>query len=113
MSEFPIEDGNSFLSPIATNSMPLNSYTPYAEEKRDREDNSEAREPKKKKQKKAKRIDLQEEETLEWEKGVNTGIGNMDSNLLADYVAQRTKHFAADLSAVELEDRRIPGINGI
>ena len=43
------------------------------------------------------------------ENGVNTAIGNLDSHLLADYVAQKTKMFDDNLTMVELEERRIPG----
>ena len=41
--------------------------------------------------------------------GINTAISKMDTRLLADYVAQRTKRFGDDLSVVELEDLYIPG----
>ncbi|KAL8896485.1 MAG: hypothetical protein Q9192_003078 [Flavoplaca navasiana] len=40
--------------------------------------------------------------------GINTAISKMDTRLLADYVAQRTKRFGDDLSVVELEDLYIP-----
>ncbi len=49
------------------------------------------------------------DEYLDLEQGLNTAIGNLDSRLLADYVAQREKRFGQDLSMVELEDRLIPG----
>ncbi|KAL8985561.1 MAG: hypothetical protein Q9205_000763 [Flavoplaca limonia] len=42
--------------------------------------------------------------------GINTAISKMDTRLLADYVAQRTKRFGDDLSVVELEDLYIPEI---
>ena len=42
-------------------------------------------------------------------KGVNPGIARMDGALLADHVARQTQRFEKDLSAVELEDLRIPG----
>lgn len=41
--------------------------------------------------------------------GVNTSISKLDPQLSADYVAQKVKRFEKDLSAVELEDRYIPG----
>ena len=40
----------------------------------------------------------------------NPAIAGLSSQLLADHVAQRTKRFAPELSAVELQDRYIPGI---
>ncbi|KAL8733614.1 MAG: hypothetical protein Q9166_002023 [cf. Caloplaca sp. 2 TL-2023] len=41
-------------------------------------------------------------------KDINSAIGRMDSRLLADYVAQRTKRFGQDLSLVELEEMHVP-----
>jgi protein CMS1 len=41
--------------------------------------------------------------------GLNLGLGRMDSQMLVDYVAQRTKQFEPDLSPVELEDRYLSG----
>jgi protein CMS1 len=40
---------------------------------------------------------------------INKSFAHMDSQLLADYVAQRTRKFESDLSSVELEDRYISG----
>ena len=48
-------------------------------------------------------------EDLDLSVGVNRSFAYMDSQLLADYVAQRTKKFESDLSSVELEDRYISG----
>lgn len=42
-------------------------------------------------------------------KGINPAIARMDGALLADHVARQTQRFEKDLSAVELEDLRIPG----
>jgi protein CMS1 len=42
------------------------------------------------------------------EKGVNHAIAHMDSNLMADHIAQRTKRFKPDLSLVEAEDLHVP-----
>lgn len=49
--------------------------------------------------------------TLDLEQGINTAIGQMDSRLLADWVAQQIRRFAPDLSMVELEDQYLPGMN--
>lgn len=80
-------------------------------EKRNRDDVINAGVPRKKKRTKAKRKDIYEHETLDLENGINLAIGNMSSSMLADYVVQRTKRLAPDLSTLELEDRRIPGID--
>ena len=52
-----------------------------------------------------------DDEILDLERGINTAIGQMDSRLLADWVAQQVKRFAPDLSMVELEDQYLPGMN--
>lgn len=57
-------------------------------------------------QKKRKVVDNDE---LDLEAGINTSFANMDSQLLADYVAQKTRKFESELSSVELEDRYISG----
>ena len=54
-----------------------------------------------------------EDERLDLEHGLNLAIGKLDSRLQADYVAQRTKRFSSELSLVELEDRHIPGTDGV
>lgn len=46
----------------------------------------------------------QDESLLDTEAGVNLGIAAMDSQLLADYLAQKTSRFGSDLSPVELAD---------
>ena len=51
-----------------------------------------------------------EDESLDSEQGLNTALGKLDCRLLADYVAQRTKRFAPDLSMIEMEDRYLPGM---
>lgn len=50
-----------------------------------------------------------EEHDLDLSVGINKSFAHMDSQLLADYVAQRTRKFESDLSSVELEDRYISG----
>lgn len=60
------------------------------------------------KKKKFKKIQGDEDETLDLEQGVNTSIGKYDNRLLADFVAQRAKRFDPALTLVELEDRHIP-----
>ena len=62
---------------------------------------------------KANKARPDEDQNLDLGLGLNLAIGKLDSRLLADYVAQRTKRFATDLSHVELEDEHIPGISCI
>ncbi|EOD44670.1 Replication regulator protein [Neofusicoccum parvum] len=82
------------------------SPSPGTGGKRKREDDSKlSKRAKKLKTKKPKNVD---NEDLSEELGLNLAIGRMDSKLLADYMAQRTKRFEPDLSMVELEDRYVP-----
>ncbi|TKA23652.1 hypothetical protein B0A50_06488 [Salinomyces thailandicus] len=78
-------------------------------EKRKREDDAKPeskRAAKKRKQtKKPKDVD---DGALDTELGVNHAIAHMDSGLLADHLAQRTKRFQPNLSAVEAEDMHVP-----
>ncbi|KAI5249501.1 hypothetical protein E4T43_00920 [Aureobasidium subglaciale] len=86
--------------------------------KRKREDGDEdeapatqtkaAKRKKAKNAKKAKQPKDIEEDALDLELGVNHAIAHMDSQLLADHVAQRTKRFHTELSVMELEDMHIP-----
>jgi protein CMS1 len=46
----------------------------------------------------------QDDSLMDTEMGVNTGIGFMDPQLMADHLGQRTTRFASDLSSVELAD---------
>lgn len=84
--------------------------------KRDRVNSNDASTQKPRESKKRKRTlpkIYEENEMLDLETNINTAIGKMDSDLLADYIARSTKRFAGDLSLVELEDRRIPGMTSI
>jgi protein CMS1 len=76
--------------------------------KRDPEaEQTSKRAAKKQKSKKKKTVD---EDELDVEQGVNNAFSHMDSQLLADYLAQRTRQYEGDLSTVELEDKYIPGM---
>lgn len=80
-----------------------------AEDELGREEPSKtAKKSKKKRPKKPKDID---DEALDSELGLNHAIGHMDSQLLADHIAQRTRRFQPDLTEVEAEDARISGIH--
>jgi protein CMS1 len=61
---------------------------------------------KKRKTKKAKEA---QDDELDVEAGINNAFSHMDNQLLADYVAQRTRKYESDLSSIELEDKYIPG----
>ncbi|KAI7087064.1 hypothetical protein KC356_g4510 [Hortaea werneckii] len=83
--------------------------TTQTSSKRKREDDAKPeskRAAKKRKQtKKPKDVD---DDALDLEQGVNHAIAHMDSQLMADHVAQRTKRFQPNLSLVEAEDAHIP-----
>lgn len=59
------------------------------------------------KHKKSKRVDNVD---IDFVHQVHLAIGRLDSHLLADYIAQRTKHHMPDWSLIELENQRVPGI---
>jgi len=61
------------------------------------------------KKKKKPKTKVVEEDELDLEAGINNAFSHMDSQLLADYIAQRTRRYESDLSSIELEDKYIPG----
>ena len=85
------------------------SPAPDASKKRKRDAKTSNTVDKTVKRKKKRKADTTEDGDLDTDLGLNKAIGRMDSQLVADYVAQRTKRFSGDLSLVELEDRHIPG----
>jgi protein CMS1 len=91
------------------------SATPEAEtaklasKKRTRGD-SEQISKKAAKKTKSKKAKPTAEDELDIEAGLNNAFSHMDSQLLADYMAQRTRKFEGDLSSIELEDKFIPGM---
>ncbi|KAI9875236.1 MAG: hypothetical protein M1830_008718 [Pleopsidium flavum] len=84
------------------------SPSPTRSNKRKRDAASELAVDKTIKRKKKRKTRAIEDDDLDVQLGLNNAIGRMDGQLLADYVAQRTKRFGGDLSLVELEDRHIP-----
>lgn len=50
-----------------------------------------------------------EDEDLDLTAGLNNAFSRMNNQLLADYLAQRTRKYESDLSGVELEDKYIAG----
>ncbi len=75
--------------------------------KRNRDEEEEVGTISPKRKKKARRK-ITSDAVFDEELGVNTAIGQMDSQLLVDYVAKRTKKFEPNVSAVEMDDRYIP-----
>ena len=69
---------------------------------------AEGEAPAKKKRRKAK-PKFEDDGLIDLELGVNQAIARMDSQLMADHLAQKTSLFGADLSSVELSDLSIPG----
>lgn len=69
-------------------------------------DSKKAAKKARRKLKKPKDVD---DADLDSELGINKAIGHMNSSLMADHIAQRTKRFQPELSLVEAEDWRIPG----
>ena len=65
---------------------------------------------KRKKPRKSKVHRPNQEQDLDLVQGLNLTIAKLDSRLLADYVAKRTKWFSPNLSLVELEEMYISGI---
>jgi protein CMS1 len=52
-----------------------------------------------------------DEDELDVDVGIKRAFSHMDNQLLADYIAQRTRKYESDLSSIELEDKHIPGIS--
>lgn len=85
----------------------LSTLSPSGKRKRDLQQPSNPKAPKKKRQKKGKAL---EDPDIDFERRLNSALGRLDGHLLADYLSQKTKQFNANLSVLELEDKRIPGI---
>jgi protein CMS1 len=62
------------------------------------------------KKSKSKKKKTDEEDGLDIELGINTAFAYMNSQLVADHVAQKTRKYESDLSSIELEDKYIPGV---
>ena len=81
--------------------------------KRKREADLEQVAKKAAKKSKSKRSKAGEEDEIDTEAGINKTFSRMDNQLLADYVAQRTRKYETELSLVELEDKYIPGMDKV
>lgn len=84
--------------------------------KRKREDGPSEKDAAKAEKKRAKRRNQKklkakaiDNEQLDEKLSVNHAFEHMDSQLLADYINQRTRLYGKELSTVELEDRFLPG----
>lgn len=77
-----------------------------AKKRKRTEDSKNASKTSKPKTKKAKLA--AEDEDLDLSNSLNLSISKMDSQLLSDYTAQKTRKFESDLSAIELADKYIP-----
>lgn len=75
--------------------------------KQDAPSNEDKKSSKRRKSKKPHDVD---EDALDVDLGVNHAIEHMDSRLLADHIAQRTKRFRPELSMVEVEEVHVPGL---
>lgn len=96
--------GVPLLEPLSPSTTP----EPQSSKKRKRVPETAATESKRSaKRKQSKKPKDITEEALDEELGVNHSIAHMDSQLLADHLAQRTKRFLSDLSTVELEDLHV------
>lgn len=76
--------------------------------KRKRDDDSKPESKRAAKRKKTKKPKDVDDDALDVELGVNHAIAHMDSRLMADHMAQRTKRFQPDMSTVEIEDSYVP-----
>ncbi|KAK4555232.1 Protein cms1 [Recurvomyces mirabilis] len=96
--------------PLVEQSSDSGTPPPQSLSKRKREDEDAKPESKRaaKKRKQTKKPKDVDDEALDLQLGVNHAIAHMDSRLLADHLAQRTKRFQPDLSSVEAEDIHIP-----
>ncbi|GAB7324607.1 hypothetical protein MBLNU13_g08496t1 [Cladosporium sp. NU13] len=99
--------GVPLIEDISDSDTPATSNA--AKRKRDDDNDApvESKRAAKRKKNPKKPKDVQDD-ALDEEKGVNHAIAHMDSSLMADHIAQRTKRFKPDLSLVEAEDLHVP-----
>lgn len=108
MAPSPGRNSDAILAATNSDSQPPSQHLKRKRERGENEDLSVKKAAKKKK-KKSKKSKPGDNGYLDLEQGLNTAIGNLDSHLIAEHVAQQDKRFGQDLSAVEMEDRYIPG----
>ena len=61
------------------------------------------------KRKRSKKTTEAYDDAMDVEAGINRTLAHMDSQLVADHLAQRNRRFNSDLSTMELEEMQIPG----
>lgn len=103
------EDGQNGV-PLLENLSSSPEAQPSGKRKRDADGVPEPQSKRAAKRKKTKKPKDIQDEALDVEAGLNHAMAHMDSRLMADHIAQRTKRFLPDLSAVELGDRYLPGM---
>ena len=86
------------------------SASPPPSSKKRKQDSTSKEEKKSSKRRKLKKPKDLDEEALDVDLGINHAIAHMDSRLMADHIAQRTKRFRPDLSLVDLEELHVPGL---
>ena len=86
------------------------SASPPPSSKKRKQSTLAKEEKKSSKRRKLKRPKDVDEEALDADLGVNHAIAHMDSRLMADHIAQRTKRFRPELSLVEMEELHVPGL---
>lgn len=105
MSDSDVDGGGvPLLEGLSSSASP----EPQPSAKRKREDDAKPESKRAAKRKKTKKPKDVEDEALDLELGVNHAIRHMDSRLMADHVAQRTKRFRPEMSMFEAEDVHIP-----
>lgn len=87
------------------------STSTAARNKRKREPDADKKSKRSNKKINRNKADHSEEVEIDLVEGINTAFSRMDSQLLADYIAQSTRKFESDLSSVEYEDKYIPGMS--
>ena len=87
-----------------------NSASPPPSSKKRKQSTPSKKEKKSSKRRKLKKPKDLDEEALDVDLGVNHAIAHMDSRLMADHIAQRTKRFRPELSLVEMDELHVPGL---
>lgn len=80
---------------------------PQDERQQDRKRKREAKQDGNTRERRTKRPRDIDDHAIDSERQVNQAIAHMDSALMADHLAQRTKRFRPALSVVEADDIRI------
>jgi len=101
------DSGSATGIPLIESPSPSGSPEPSTN-KRKRDIDSKPESKRAAKRKRTKKPNDITDDALDTAAGLNHAIAHMDSQLLADHVAQRTKRFQNDLSMMELEELQLP-----